>query len=73
MKMYPQLTREYIRDGISYVNLVMLQNVIPPYRTKDSKDSKIQKFNDSKTSKGKPIPRTLAQVKHVDDILMGFG
>jgi hypothetical protein len=57
MKMYPQLTREYIRDGISYVNLVMLQNVIPPYRT-------AEKGQKGERAKGKPI-------NHIDDILFG--
>jgi hypothetical protein len=59
MKMYPQLSREYIRDGISYVNLVMLQNVIPPYRSGE-KSGKIGKQGKS----GKPI-------KHIDEILFG--
>jgi len=57
MKMYPQLTREYIRDGISYVNLVMLQNVIPPYRTKEATGPK-----GTRMTKGKPI-------KHIDEFL----
>jgi len=56
MKMYPQLTREYIRDGISYVNLVMLQNVIPPYRTK--------KTGGTVETKGKAV-------RHIDEILFG--
>jgi len=56
MKMYPQLTREYIRDGISYANLVMLQNVIPPYRTGGTVGTK--------GTKGKPV-------KHIDDFIFG--
>ena len=56
MKMYPQLTREYIRDGISYNNLVMLQSVIPPYRT-DKKSPRPMKG-------GKAI-------KHIDEIIFG--
>ena len=64
MKMYPQLTREYIRDGISYVNLVMLQHVIPPYRTSDNKGKLGKPGKQGKS--GKPI-------KHIDEILMGFG
>ena len=59
MKMYPQLTREYIRDGISYVNLVMLQNVIPPYRTKKAGGTA-----ETKGTKGKPT-------RHIDEILFG--
>ena len=58
MKMYPQLTREYIRDGISYVNLVMLQNVIPPYRTKDTVGPKGTKMTKEKT------------IKHIDEFLL---
>lgn len=54
MKMYPQLTRAYIRDGVSYANLVMLQNAIPPYRKSDSHQS----------------PKTDQPPRHIDDILM---
>ena len=58
MKMYPQLTRDYIRDGISYVNLAMLQHVIPPYRSGE-------KGEKGKSGKGaKPF-------KHIDEILFG--
>jgi hypothetical protein len=61
MKMYPQLTREYIRDGISYVNLVMLQNVIPPYRKSDGKTSSITEKERKHREKRKP--------RHIEEIL----
>ena len=61
MKMYPQLTREYIRDGISYVNLVMLQSVIPPYRTDKRTGAKGKA---SGRTKGKPMT-------HIDEFLLG--
>lgn len=40
MKTYPGYTRDQIRNGLSYANMVQLLNVIPPYRSssKDSKD-----------------------------------
>ena len=65
MKMYPQLTREYIRDGISYANLVLLQSVIPPYRSKDIKGGKgFKESKGFKDSNWKPE-------KHIDEFLFG--
>lgn len=63
MKMYPQLSREYIRDGISYVNLAMLQNVIPPFRTDDK--------NKKKKGKQPNIPeKEMKEIVHIDQLLL---
>jgi hypothetical protein len=33
LKAFPQMTPDYVRNGISYMNLILLQAAIPPYRS----------------------------------------
>jgi hypothetical protein len=35
LKSFPQFTFDYILDGISYLNLTLLQASLPPYRGMD--------------------------------------
>lgn len=59
MKAFPNLSREYIRSGISYENLIMLLSVIPPYRGNEEgeakSNSKKGKSNGKKSSIGEDI------------------
>jgi hypothetical protein len=54
LKAFPQFTREYIRDGISYLNLLLLQLSVPPYRgIEDGKIEDGEKKGKAKTQKMK--------------------
>lgn len=55
LKSFPQFTREYLRNGISYVNLVLLQASIPPYRgyEDEDKDKNKKRGHKKKTGRGK--------------------
>lgn len=49
MKAFPQFTREYIRTGISYINLIYLLKTIAPYR-KDGKEDKGKRSSNTEGS-----------------------
>jgi hypothetical protein len=40
LQLFPQFTREYVRDGVSYANLLLLQLSRPPYRGVEDKGGK---------------------------------
>jgi hypothetical protein len=64
LKSFPQFTREYIRDGISYANLLLLQLSIPPYRSLEGKHEK--KKDKKKKTKG------LSEFKHANELFEAF-
>ena len=64
LKSFPQFTREYIRDGISYVNLCLLQLSIPPYRGLDEKGVKGKGEKEKKNR--------LDEFKHANEVFEAF-
>jgi hypothetical protein len=70
MKSFPQFTRDYIRDGISYANLLLLQLSIPPYRGLDEKGAGKKGKKGSKGPKG--TGNGLSGFRHVNELFEVF-
>jgi hypothetical protein len=65
LKAFPQFTREYVRDGISYLNLTLLMASIPPYRG----------IEDEKGEKGRTGERMngrTGKFKHANEVFEWF-
>ena len=64
LKSFPQFTRDYVRDGISYANLHLLQASIPPFRGLEDKGKKGGSGQTEKVDIGK--------LKHANEVFELF-